>query len=272
VISGRLLAVTGGHRYDLDAFEAMLANVCTSIGWEWTHVEQPEAQGFLDENVGDRYHAILLHDLPGLELARGMQPEVRAIDLDVQHALFGMLDAGVGIVATHHALAGWPAWEAWATALGGRFHYAPASLRGTMWPSSGYRLDRYSVIPIRPSHAVCAGVEEFEVTDELYLCPVFESEVDGLLTTDADLSPGSMISAYDEVVDGERRPAHAHPAGSALLGWAKPARNSPLVYLLPGHSASTMAHPQYRRLLANAVEWVASPDAKRWARANAVGL
>jgi type 1 glutamine amidotransferase len=38
------------------------------------------------------------------------------------------------------------------------------------------------------------------------------------------------------------------------------------VYLLPGHSASTMEHPQYRRLLTNAVEWVASADAHAWAR------
>jgi hypothetical protein len=45
--------------------------------------------------------------------------------------------------------------------------------------------------------------------------------------------------------------------GSALLGWAKCVANSRLVYVLPGHGRATMEHPAYRRLVANALAWVA---------------
>src|SRR5262245_24798246 len=33
MVSGRLLAITGGHRFDLDAFGAMLDAVCDTLGW-----------------------------------------------------------------------------------------------------------------------------------------------------------------------------------------------------------------------------------------------
>ena len=265
--AGRLLAITGGHRFDVDAWSSMVDAVCAELGWSWTHAEQPEAQTWLRGEHAGTWDAILLYDLPGLALARGAEPEPLGPDGDVRRGVVELLEAGQGIVATHHALAGWPAWDGWATALGGRFLYAPGRLRGRDWPSSGYRMDSYTVDVVAPGHPVCAGVEPFDLTDELYLCPVFEDEVVPLLATAAELTPQSMTSTYDEVCHGVRHPADDHPPGSRLLGWVKPAGRSPLVYLLPGHGPATMAHPSYRRLLANSLAWVASADARAWAAA-----
>jgi type 1 glutamine amidotransferase len=140
--------------------------------------------------------------------------------------------------------------------LGGRFLYAPGRLRGTDVPASGYRMATYGVDVVDPDHPVCAGVEPFEVTDELYLCPVFEAEVTPLLATDADVSAATMIDSYRAVRFGERAPATEQP-GSRLVGWARDHGPSRVVYLLPGHSGETMQNPQYRRLLVNACAWVA---------------
>jgi type 1 glutamine amidotransferase len=254
-VTGRLLAITGGHRVDLDAFAAMVDAACAALGWTWTHDEQPAAQRWLSGEHAHEWDAILLHDLPGLTLARGSEPEPAGPSPEVRRGVAELLDAGTGIVATHHALAGWPTWDGWAEVLGGRFLYAPGRLRGTDVPASGYRMDTYRVVPVT-DHPVCTGVEPFELTDELYLCPVFEGDVEPLLTTDADTSPGSMIDTYREVRHGERVAAPAQP-GSNLLGWATAPGNSRVVYLLPGHTAGTMQHPMYRRLLTNAVAWVA---------------
>ena len=264
--SGRLLAVTGGHRFDVVAFSAMLDAVCEQLGWAWAHASHPAAQQWFAAEHAGTFDAILLHDLPGLELARGREPRAHGPNEATRRGVVEMLEAGQGIVATHHALAGWPAWDGWATALGGRFLYAPGSLRSQEEPSSGYRMDSYTVDVVAPDHPVCAGVESFDVDDELYLCPVFEDEVVPLLVTDAEIVPEKMISTYDEVARGEQVPASSGARGSQLLGWVKAAGGSPLVYLLPGHGPSTMEHPQYRRLLANACEWVASADAHSWAR------
>jgi type 1 glutamine amidotransferase len=66
-----------------------------------------------------------------------------------------------------------------------------------------------------------------------------------------------MIDAYHEVRFGERVPARVQ-AGSQLVGWSVEHDASRIVYLLPGHGASTMEHPQFRLLLANACAWVAA--------------
>jgi len=266
VTSGRLLAVTGGHRFDLVAFSAMLDAVCDQIDWVWAHATQPAAQQWLRGEHAGTFDAILLHDLPGLDLARGREPRPHGPSEATRRGVVELLEEGQGIVATHHALAGWPTWDGWATVLGGRFLYAPGLLRSRAEPSSGYRMDSYMVEVIAPDHPVCAGVETFDVDDELYLCPVFEDEVVPLLATGADIAPETMISTYDEVTRGEQVPAASNAWGSQLLGWAKAAGASPLVYLLPGHGPTTMKRPHYRRLLANACEWVASQDAHAWAR------
>ena len=256
-MAGRLLAVTGGHRVDLDAFRAMLDAVCGRLGWQWAHATQPEAQRWLRPRHAGVWDAIVLHDIPGLALARGTEPVPTDPSDDVRQGVLDLMATGQGIVATHHALAGWPTWDGWAEILGGRFLYAPGRLRGSDVPPSGYRMDRYRVEVADPDHPVCAGIEPFDLDDELYLCPVFEDEVEPLLRTDADTSPATMLDPHREVVAGQQVAAADQP-GSDLLGWARTTGPSRLVYLLPGHGPSTMEHPQYRRLLANACAWVAN--------------
>ena len=255
VAPGRLLAITGGHRFDAASFTAMLDDVAASLGWEWKHAAQPDAQSWLRPEHTGTWDAIVLYDIPGLALARGSEPVASAPSADTSAALLALLEAGQGIVALHHALAGWPAWDSWADLLGGRFLYAPGTLHGDVVPASGYRMDTYHVDLSAPSHPVCDGVEPFGVDDELYLCPVFEDRVTPLLATSAAIDAASMIDTYREVRFGERVPAQPQPA-SQLLGWCREPGASRIVYLLPGHGPSTMEHPQYRRLLANACAWV----------------
>jgi uncharacterized protein len=260
-----LLAVTGGHRVELPDFFAMVGAVAVELGWTWAHTMQPGAQVWLDDRGPHRWSAILLHDLPGLTLTRGAEPAPFGPSAEVRHALVGLLASGQGLVVTHHALAGWPAWDGWARAIGGRFLYAPASLFGVPWPASGYRMDRHHVDVVAPDHPVCAGVEGFDVDDELYLCPVLTDEVVPLLATTASLDGRRFRDSYEEVRYGRDVDCRDHPPGSPLIGWVTVAERSPVVYLQPGHGPETMRHPMYRRLLRNALAWVASPDAHAWA-------
>ena len=238
---GRLLAITGGHRFDQGAMTALLDDVCRRLDWEHAHEEQPSAQRWLQPEHAGRWDAILMHDIPGLVLARGREPEPVAPSDEVRRGVIDLLAAGQGIVATHHALAGWPTWDDWADVLGGRFLYVPGSLHGEQVPASGYRMGPYRVDVAAPSHPVCAGIEPFELDDELYLCPVFEDRVTALLTTSADTSAESMIDTYREVVDGERVAAPAQ-RGSRLVAWTHQVGASRIVYVLPGHGPGTMGH------------------------------
>lgn len=272
--SPEVLVVTGGHRVAFAEFSTMFDDVCASLGWRWEHAEQPAAQALLHPDHVGRWRTIVLHDIPGLLLRRGEEPTVTMPDLATRTALAALLDAGQGLVVTHHSLAGWPAWDGWAHAVGGRFLYAPGSLDGRPWPSSGYRVDRHHVRVVAPQHPVCAGVTDFDLDDELYLQPVFEGEFEPLLVTDDPLDPATFRSTYDEVRHGVVVPcadtstiaADARP--SRAVGWVKVAGRSPLVYLQPGHGPETFAHPAYRRLLTNAMSWTASTAAHTWAAAH----
>jgi uncharacterized protein len=263
----RVLAVTGGHRVDLDAFTGMLAGICAERGWVFAHAVQPAAQDWLGPEHRGVFDAVLCYDLPGLALRRGTAPRPIPPGPGVARRLAELLTAGQGFVFLHHALAGWPAWPDWAEVLGGRYHYAPAKLRGQPWPDSGFRYAAYTARVADPEHPVCAGVDDFELSDELYCCPVFEGDVTPLLRADAPA--GQFRQTYAEVLGApEPGPPWQHPPPSDLIGWSKPAGRSPVVYLQPGDGPDTFSRRGYRHLVGNALQWVASPDAHRWAVAH----
>jgi len=241
----RLLAITGGHRVDLDAFTGMLGGICAERGWVFAHAVQPAAQGWLGPEHRGVFDAVLCHDLPGLALRRGTAPQPIPPAPEVARRLAELFAAGQGFVFLHHALAGWPAWPGWAEVLGGRYHYAPAELRGEPWPDSGFRYARYTARVAGRQHPVCAGIEDFALDDELYCCPVFEDDVVPLLRADAPGGP--FRETYREVL------------GTVGTG------GSPVVYIQPGDGPDSFGQPAYRRLVGNALAWVSSAEARAWA-------
>jgi len=267
----RVLVLTGGHRVDVDALLGMVAAIAAERQWQWAHAVQPSALAWL--RPGTPWDVLLCHDLPGLHLRRGVPPAPQGPSPAVAAAITAMLAEGIGVVATHHALAGWPAWDGWAEALGGRFLYAPGPLHDEPWPSSGTRLTSYTARPVALGHPVCAGLDAFELSDELYCCPVLEDRVVPLLRHDADVAPQRYTRTYEHVVLGEAAAPDCtgHPPASDLVAWATAAGPSPVVYVQPGDSAATFVVPGYRQLLGNAVDWVASLDARVWASATAGG-
>jgi type 1 glutamine amidotransferase len=215
------------------------------------------------------FDALVLYDMPGLDFAAPERPAYVEPDPEFKAGLLALLDAGKGVVALHHAIAGWPAWPEYAELLGGRFLYRPGPLRGENRADSGYRHDvDHEVAVLDTGHPVTADVpQRFRLTDELYLGEVFEDLVHPLLASDAAFAREGFYSAT-LAVNGQMfsNEGWAHPDGSNLIGWTKRARNSPLVYLQPGDGPPTYEDANYRRLLENAIRWVASPEALAWAQ------
>jgi type 1 glutamine amidotransferase len=265
----RVLVVTGGHRVALDDFLAAVAGICSERGWVWAHATQPTAQGWLTDELAGQWDAILLHDIPGLRLTRGEEPLPVGPDAQTAQHVVNLLDAGQGIVVLHHAISAWPGWEGWAEVVGARFHYRPGRLRGVDLPASGYRHDRFTVRVTDPEHPICSGVEDFAVDDELYFAPVLIDRITPLLAHDADMSGELFQDTFDEVSHGsstgvtcaDRGADGGLHGGSTLMGWTTTAGSSPVATLLMGDGPSTFAHPMFRRLLGNALEWVSSDEA-----------
>ena len=160
----------------------------------------------------------------------------------------------------HHAIAGWPLWSDYGEVIGGRFFYLPTECRAQPVLDSGYRHEvSHSVQVVDVAHPVTEGVDDaFSLTDELYLYEVFESDVEPLLTSGHTFDSEHFYSARHAVTGSMFcNDDWPHPAGPNLIGWTKTVKNSRIVYLQPGDGPDTYASPHYRRLVENAIRWVA---------------
>ncbi len=260
------LVITRGHPFEREPFFEMLDAV---DGVRFTHVEQPAALALFEPARAEPFDVFVLYDMPGIEFRAGEAPVFHEPPARFKDDFSALLGTGTGIVAVHHAAAGWPAWPAYAETIGSTFLYQPGRFGGREWPDSGYAMDvDIRVTPVDADHPVVAGLEDgFELNDEVYLGPVLTDEVVPLLRCDWTYRADRFAAAGEAIGAPSTEPGRwSHPDGSDLVAWARRAGSSPLVYLQSGHGPATYAHPSFRRLLGNAIAWAASDDARRWAR------
>ncbi|WP_136162161.1 ThuA domain-containing protein [Sphingomonas flavalba] len=268
-----VFVVVKGHPFARDPFEAMLR----AIGVEPTMVDQPAAAMLLNPDAMHRFDAILFYDMPGLDFRVPAAELPALIDPDpaFKAGFLALLAAGKGMVALHHAIAGWPAWPIYAEALGGLFLYKPQLVRGRLRPESGYIGNvRYTARLADNRHPILQDMPgRFDLVDELYLNELFDDPtLMPLLYRETPIPSDCFHSAMRAVrhLAEDDAPPWVPSAQSPLLGWAKAAGTSPLVYLQPGDNPQTYANPHYRRLVGNALRWVASDGGSRWARQRSI--
>jgi len=250
-----VLVAVKGHPFDRTAFGAIfdeMPGVAAAI------VDQPAAAQLMTPDNMAGFDALVLYDMPGLDFRAADPPGFVEPSPALKAGFAAMLDAGVPVVALHHAIAGWPAWPEYGDWLGGRFLYRAGELRGAARLDSGYRHEvAYEAVAAAPGHPILEGLpERIPFTDELYLYEVFEAEVRPLLRAEHAFSREGFYSAAQAVAGRMfSNEGWEHPPGSNLVGWTKRARSSPLVYLQPGDGPTTYADPNYRRLMLNAIRW-----------------
>ena len=269
----QVLIVSKGHAYNHDAFLAMFAE---DPDIETTLVEQPAAQVILQPGNIERYDAVLFYDMSGIpEIGllhddandTGVPPE------DYVRSIEALIESGKGIVLLNHGLVSWPDWPLWREIHGSSFMLKAGEVFGDAVPGSGYRGGHgpfpnpsFTLTPVDATHPVTQGLESgITMTDEIYIkSPNFEAGVLPLMRSD-----------YDYVSDNFTPPPLAppaeqetwdHPAGSNLVVWANAAHNSPVVASDVGDSPEAFSNEAFRRLLKNALQWVASEDARAWAK------
>ena len=273
-----VLLVTKGHAFNHDAFLAMFEG---DDALDVTMVEQPAAQVILRPENADRYDAVIFYDMsgiPGIGLLHDGANDTGVPSDDYQRSIEALLERGTGIVLLNHGTVSWPAWPLWRQIHGSSFMLSEGDLAGERVPGSGYRGGHgphpnptINLIPVDAAHPVLAGLEQgFALTDEIYLkTSGFEANVTPLLRSDyefvaANFTPPPLASE-------EEQANWNHPPGSNLVVWANAAVNSPVVAADVGDSPAAFASPDFRRLLHNALLWVASPEARTWAGSTSRG-
>lgn len=270
----KVLFITKYHQFDRENLFLTLDALGQDI--TWTHVEHPAAEAFYDPRLAEPYDVLLFYDaFAGREQRRRPDGSTETIyhppSAQTQANLKALLQAGnKGFVFFHHALASWV--HSWPAGLNGSNAYVEVmggaadwgtpikNIRGRDYqPSGALNGTQQRITVVDRNHPITAGVEDFDIVDEAYLCPIFEDSVHPLLRT--NFVPVDKNFPNRPLTQG-------HPPGSNLTGWYKAAERSPVVYIQHGHDQRAWENAAFRRLMLNAIRWAASPESKTWARAN----
>ena len=260
-----VLVVTRGHPFARDPFYEIFES---NPAIEWSGVEHPAAQQMFTPEFSAGFDCYVLYDMPGIVFNRGKgRVDTYPPPDDYVQGLMAMCDEGFPLVIMHHAAAAWPAWPEWAELVGGHFLYQDGQSRGVDVANSGFVIDvPYTVSPVA-DHPITAGIEPFQLVDELYLGEVFEDSIEPLFRSDYEFVDTNFYSAANAVAGQMNdREGWTHPPASNAVGWVKTYRNSPIVYLQFGDGPATYGNPHFRKILANSIAWACSDDARSWAR------
>jgi len=268
-----LLIVSKGHPYDHDAFLAMFEedpDIVTTL------VEQPAAQVILQPDNVARYDAVLFYDMsgiPNIGLQHDEADDKGRPSEDYRRSIEALIENGKGLVLLNHGTVSWPEWPLWREVHGSSFLLSAGEVFGDMLPGSGYRGGHgplpnptFRLTPVDVEHPVVSGLADgFEVADEIYIkSPNFESRVLPLMRSDYEYVSNNFTPP--PLAPPEEQETWDHPPGSNLVVWANAVKNSPVVASDIGDSPEAFGNPGFRRLLKNSVQWVASAEARNWAR------
>ena len=266
-----VLIVSKGHDYAHDSFLAMFAEMS---GVTATLVEQPAAQAVLRPEHIDPYDCVLFYDMsgiPGIGLLHDGANDAGIPPKDYKASIEALVQSGKGLVLLNHATVSWPLWPLWREISGSSFMLQAGELDGATVPGSGYRGGHgphpnptLRLVP-QCEHPVLAGLQDgFEVTDEIYLKTAgFERQVTPLLRGDYDFVAENFTPP--PLAPPEEQANWNHPPGSNLMVWAHSVQASPVVASDLGDGPSAYENLGFRRLLENALKWVASSAARAWA-------
>lgn len=214
----RLLVIVGGHEFEEQPFFEMF-DAMPDIRYQT--VTQPAANDLFASARMDSVDALVFYDM------------VQEITPAQQAAFIALLERGTGMVFLHHSLASYQAWDEFTRIRGGRYVLPELLPEAERAGASNYQHDvQVNVQIVDPQHPVTQGVADFELHDEVYGNFVVHPESVPLLHTD-------------------------HPQSSPVIGWTTRYGASKIVYLQPGHDRHAYQDVHYRRLLENAVRWVA---------------
>tara|TARA_B110000046_G_scaffold181401_2_gene213579 strand:- start:4566 stop:5456 length:891 start_codon:yes stop_codon:yes gene_type:complete len=259
-----VLLITRGHPFDRERFFDVFDS---NSDIQYSNVEHPAAQYMCNPQMAEHFDCYVHYDMPGIEFGVG-GPQYFEPPEFYKQGVRAMGDAGCPLVILHHAAAAWPAWPEWSEIVGGQFLYTPMQSRGVDHTDSGYKIDVTHTVSPAMDHPITHGVEPFEIIDEVYLSQVFEDSIIPLFTSSWEFKCNNFYSAANAVVRGELNSNQDwdHPNGSNLVGWIKTYQNSPVVYLQLGDGPAAYQNANFRRILAQAIKWASSDEARSWAR------
>lgn len=190
-------------------------------GVEYEHFAQPKANRALVRGAAADFDVLVFYDMWG----NISEPE--------KAAYLNLTQLGKPFLFLHHALASYQDWPEFEEILGGKYvekgKNVPEALLST------YDHDVWVYSSVANIHPVTNGFRELRFFDEIYGNVSIADAVVPLLTT-------------------------RHPKSMEVIAWENRYNNSKIIYLQPGHDKRTYTEPDYRKLLRQAIVYLAEQD------------
>jgi len=215
----KVLVITGQHGYDKPAFNAMFSKF---EGMQCTIREMGADPGPLfDETAGFAYNVIALYNF-------------NQKMTDKQKANFlKLFDQGVGVVAMHHSIAGFPDWVEYENLIGATYVLKEQTRDGKHYPRPTWKHDVKMNIKVEDKeHPITKGVTDYTAHDETYQGWIYHAGNHLLLSTD-------------------------NPISNPQIAWTVPHPHARVFFIQLGHDKHSFENENFLRLIRQGIIWAA---------------
>ncbi|MCF7848321.1 MAG: ThuA domain-containing protein [Kiritimatiellales bacterium] len=215
----KVLVITGTHKYDNPAFNAMFEQL---DGLDCTVKEMGKDPGALFENIEDfAYDAIVMYNFR------------QTLSEPHRKNFLKLLDKGVGLTVMHHAIAGFPDWIEYENIVGATYVLKEQTRDGKHYPRPTWKHDMDMNIKVEDSnHPITRGVTDFTIHDETYKGWIYHDGNHLLLSTGHELS-------------------------NHQIAWTHPHPKTSVFFIQLGHDKQSYDNPSLRRLIRQGIIWTA---------------
>jgi type 1 glutamine amidotransferase len=213
-----VLAVRGGHYYQTPGFEDMCLAL-TGIKCDLVLTSHFEAMTVQD--IDEKYDAVLF-----LNQNKKYQTQAKHKQQYIE-----LTKRGVGLVFLHFTLSSQPDWDEYHDLVGGKYFLRNRGYKPER-ESRYYPSLKVNVKVVSNQHPVTQGLQDFMLDDAFYDNIYIAPTVVPLLVTHT-------------------------PKVSKTIAWAHVYHRAKIVYIMPGFSNGAYTNPSYKKLIENAVSYVA---------------
>ncbi len=190
-------------------------------GIEYEHFQQPKANEAILNGKAEKYDVLVFYDM------------WKTISIPERAAYIGLTKAGKPLLFLHHSVVSYQNWDEFEKIVGGKYIE-----KGTNVPvekQSTYEHDVWVYIEPSVKHPVTRNLGSLRFFDEVYGNTRVSENVIPLLKT-------------------------KHPKSSEIIGWENHYNSSKIIYIQPGHDYRTYQEADYRKLLLQAIKYLAGSN------------
>lgn len=190
-------------------------------GINYKHFVQPNANREIEKGTAAKFDVLVFYDM------------WQEISEKEKKAYLELTKTGKPFLFLHHSIASYQSWPEFEQLLGGKYVEKNDDLPESDF--SNYEHDVWVYSNVEQNHPVTSGFTELRFFDEIYGNVKMSDKVITLLKTN-------------------------HPKSMKVIAWENSFNLSKIVYLQPGHDYRTYETEEYRKLLLQAIKYLANSN------------